>query len=347
MTEQDVAEVLERVRHITPNIAGKRVLITGSRGFLGRAFVKVFAAMGARVVAVDRYALANDMGAAKAERLPNVEQVDHDVTTPFPIHGRVDFILSLAAIASPVHYARRALDCFDVIVTGTRRMLELAETKNATLLLSSTSELYGDSGWGGGAMREHALGALDPWDVRGRAYDVPKLASEALASIFAERGSCDVRTVRYFNAYGPGLSRHDYRVMSKFAAAAIDGTPLQVHGSGEFPTRSFCYLTDAIVGTLLVLTSDERRPVNVGNPEEVSMRALAESFVLHGERITGNKLTVEIIDPPNAYKQQPRRRRPDVERIEALGFKPDVQLSAGVVRFLEWANKAYREEKTK
>lgn len=351
MTPNDLQEVVDRVEalEIADAFRGKRVLITGARGFLGRSFTAVFAALGAEVVALDRYDLAAELGAPRPQPLPNVEHVNFDVasTGGFPIYGRVDFVLPLAAIASPVHYARRALDCFDVIVNGTRSMLELAGAKGATLLLPSTSELYGDSGWSDGAMREHALGTLDPWDIRGRAYDVPKLCAEALASIFADRG-VKVQTVRYFNAYGPGLARGDYRVMSRFAAAAVDGGVLEVHGAGPIPTRSFCYLTDALVGTLLVMVKGDGRPYNVGNPDEVTVEALARLIAVHAERICGKAPEIRFVDAPKAYVKQPRRRRPSIERIEGLGYKPQVALHDGVRRFLTWANEAYREgEKSK
>ncbi|MDO8678276.1 MAG: NAD-dependent epimerase/dehydratase family protein, partial [Acidobacteriota bacterium] len=319
--------------------------------FLGQAFTEVFAAIGAEVIAIDRWALAAEMKAPRPKVHRNVENVDHDVTQPLPIHGRIDFILSLAAIASPVHYARRPLDCFDVIVKGTRNMLELAGLKGARMLLSSTSELYGDMRSGTVEMSEHQLGVLDPWNVRGRAYDVPKLASEALSSIFAERG-VDVRTVRYFNIYGPGLSRHDYRVMSKFAAAVVDGVSIPVHGYvvqgfGHVPTRSFCYITDAIVGTLLVLTSPEKRPVNVGNPDEVSMHSLADTFAAVGHEMTRKAQRIEHVDSPPEYTQQPQRRLPNIDRLRGLGFESKVPLREGVRRMLAWAIEAYAQEAQK
>lgn len=343
MTAKDLVEIIDRVDalDLRSAFAGKRVIITGSRGFLGQAFVSVFSTLCAEVIAIDRYGLAQEMGAALPVQLPGVEHVDHDVTKPFPVYGRIDYILSLAAIASPVHYARRPLDCFDVIVNGTRNMLELAGVKNATLLLSSTSELYGDPSGGSSEMREHALGALDPWDIRGRAYDVPKLASEALAAIFNANG-VKIQTVRYFNVFGTGLTRGDFRVMSKFAAAVVDGTPLQVHGFGDSTTRSFCYLTDAIVGTLLVLAKGDRTPYNVGNPQETSMRDLAFAFDNAGRALFNRTTDVVSVEPPSAYTKQPRRRKPDITRLSGLGFEPRVSLQEGVVRLLHWAQEAYQ-----
>lgn len=337
MTAADILEVVDRLSalEVAPAFERKRIIVTGSRGFLGRAFTRVFSALGAEVIAIDRYTLAAEMKAAQPEQLPNVEHVDHDVTKPFPIYGRVDYVLPLAAIASPVHYARLPLVCHDVIVLGTRNMLELAGAKGATVLLPSTSELYGDSGWSGTEMREDHLGVLDPWNVRGRAYDVPKLCAEALASIFAETG-VKVQTVRYFNVYGPGLSQHDYRVMSVFANAVVQGKPLTVHGYGDHPTRSFCYLTDALVASLLVLVKGDRRPYNVGNPEEVSMRMLAETFAAFSTS------KVEHVEMPAAYAQQPRRRKPDITKLRSLGFEPRISLGGGIVRLLDWAKEAYK-----
>ena len=338
MTPNDLNEVIDRLRtaSLFEPFEGRRVLITGARGFLGQAFTETFSALGAEVIAVDRYMLAAEMRAAVPTQMRGVEHVDHDVTKPFPLHGRLDYVLPLAAIASPVHYARRPLDCHDVIVKGTRNALELAGLKGATVLLPSTSELYGDSGWGGVEMREDALGPLDPWDVRGMAYDVPKLCAEAMAAIFDKAG-VRIQTVRYFNVYGGGLSRHDYRVMSKFAAAVADGTPLEVHGAGPWPTRSFCYVTDAVFASLLVLARGDRRPYNVGNPEETSMQDLAALFA----RLAPKGATVRVIETPEAYTRQPRRRKPSIARLQALGFEPKVPLEKGVARLLSWALPAY------
>lgn len=342
MVGQDLVEVLKRVEilGISERLFGfKHVVITGARGFLGSAFTHVFSALGSKVTAIDRYALAAELGAALPLRLPGVEHVDHDVTKPIEIPGPVDLVLSLAAIASPVHYARRPLECLDVITAGTRNMIELAERKNALFFLSSTSELYGDSGWEGHPMREEHLGVLDPWNVRGKAYDVPKLLSEALASIFTDR-KVTTRTVRYFNVYAAPMARGDYRVMTKFAAAVIDGKPLTVHGYGDFPTRSFTYITDALVGTLLVLARGDSYPYNIGNPEETSMRVLAQVFKEVGEKL-GRAVEITHEDPPPEYAKQPRRRIPDIQRLRGIGFTPEIPLRQGVERFLRWALEAY------
>ena len=346
---RDQAEILDRLTRLDLVSAfdNKRVIITGSRGFLGQAFVRTFAALGSDVVAIDRYALASELGAAPPVQLRNVEHVDWDVTkSDFPVHGAVHYILSLAAIASPIHYARRPLDCFDVIVNGTRHMAELAARKGATMLLSSTSELYGNpppsslEGAFGGST-ENQLAVLDPWrTVRARAYDVPKLASEALAAIFSD-ANVNMRTVRYFNIFGQGLVRGDFRVMSKFAASVVDGKPITVFGGG-FQTRSFCYLTDAVVGSVLALVKGDSAPYNVGNPAfECSMSELAEIFARIGNQITGKTIEVISVTPPDAYAHEPRRRRPNIARLSKLGFTPRIGVEEGVRRFLTWTLEHY------
>ena len=193
-------------------------------------------------------------------------------------------------------------------------------------------------------MREDALGPLDPWDIRGRAYDVPRLAAEALASIFGSAG-VEVRTVRYFNVFGPPLSANDHRVMSRFGVAAARGKPIVVHGCGPWPTRSLCYVTDAIVGTLLVLCSKERRPVNVGNPEEISMFDLANKVARVVADLGHPSPPVISEAPTGPYANQPRRRRPDITRLQGLGFEPRVTLDDGVRRFISWAMEAYQCDK--
>ena len=341
--KRDLEEILSRLAalDLVRSFEKKRILITGARGFLGQAFVRVFSELGNEVIALDRYTLASELGASPPEQLRGVEHVDWDVIeSEPPTYGPIHYVLSLAAIASPIHYARRPLDCFDVIVNGTRNMAELATRKGATMLLSSTSELYGDpppstlDGEFGGSTEAH-LAPLDPWKtVRARAYDIPKLASEALASIFSDMNA-QIRTVRYFNVFGAGMARGDYRVMSKFAASIVDRKPITVFGGGA-QTRSFCYVTDAVVGSLLALAKGDKMPYNIGNPAlEVTMLELARAFA----RLGGG--TVEYVTPPDAYQHEPRRRRPNITRLAALGFVPEIGTEEGVSRFLDWAREAY------
>ena len=334
--KRDLEEILSRLAalDLVRSFEKKRILITGARGFLGQAFVRVFSELGNEVIALDRYTLASELGASPPEQLRGVEHVDWDVIeSEPPTYGPIHYVLSLAAIASPVHYARRPLDCFDVIVNGTRNMAELSARKGATMLLSSTSELYGDPIVV--PSPENTIGRLDPWSVRGKAYDVPKLAAEALVAIFREM-ALKIQTVRYFNVYGNGLAEGDYRIMSKFASAVVRQVPLKVYGYGS-QTRSFCYLTDAIVGTLLVLARGDGVPYNVGNPEEVSVHALAEIFAKIGN------LTIEKHEAPKEYVEEPRRRCPDIARIASLGFTPSVPLREGVERLVTWAKEAYQQ----
>lgn len=339
MTPRDTTEVIERLRRaeLLSFFEGKRVLITGSRGFLGRAFVAVFAGIkGVEVVAVDQYALAHQMGAAPAKTYPNVEQVDHDVTKPFPIHGPVDLILSLAGIASPAIYKKYPLETLDVCVDGTRNMLELAQAKGARMLYSSSSEVYADPTVV--PTPEHFRGAINPHHPRAP-YDVSKLLGETLCWVFSHHFKVDARVVRYFNVFGPGLSVKDYRVMGRFASAIVNGEQTEVIGYGG-QTRAFTYLTDALVGSFFVLAKGDFGPYNVGNEKtEVSMRELAMAF--EARRPGGPKPFVTK-EPPPEYEREPQRRCPDTAKLRALGFTAEVALADGVDRFVEWALEAYR-----
>lgn len=331
MTRADTHEVVSRVglSRLQGRFSGRCVIVTGARGFLGRGFCAVLSAAGARVWALDRFDLAGKLGAAPPLDLPGVEYRDHDVTLPFEANGRVNEIISLAAIASPHHYNQMPLACAEVILLGTRNMLDLAERTGAGFFLSSTSELYGDPLVT--PTPEGALGRLDPWSARGMAYDVPKLCAEALTAIYSRRG-VKARVVRYFNVYGPPLPAADYRVMSRFAAASVNKKAFVLYGYGH-QSRTFCYVTDALVGSFLVLLGGDDRPYNVGNDvPEVSIRALAEMFCAVG----GENLIVTR-SPPTPYVQEPRRRCPDLTRLKSLGYKPTVDLKEGVTRFLAWA----------
>lgn len=313
-------------------------MLTGARGFLGHALTDVFCRIpGCRVFAVDRYALAESMGAAPARPDPQIEHVDQDVTKPLGIiPGPIDYILSLAGIASPAHYKKRPLETLDVGILGLRNMLDLARERKARILFSSSSELVGDPAIV--PTPETCVGAIQPMRPRS-AYDLTKLLGENLCWVYSTYFGVKATVVRLFNSYGPPMGPSDFRVMSRFAYNIVHGKPTTVFGDGD-QTRTFCYVTDTLFGILLALLDGELGPYNVGaEVPEISMTRLAELF----ERVSGRAWTIEHVSPPSEYLAEPRRRCPDLSKIKMeLGYVPEVSLEEGVHRFLAWTAKAYR-----
>jgi UDP-glucuronate decarboxylase len=353
MLASDIDEIVTRLHEhgIAEAFTGKNVVLTGARGFLGRHLVEVFARLPCKLIALDKYDLADKLGAGPA-RLKDrtepgmVEMVNHDVTEIFNPMARggvtgVDFILSLSGIASPVHYKTFPLETMDVSYFGTRNMLKLAIDYGAKILVASSSEIYGDPDPGHIPTSEDYRGNVDCRGERAP-YDEGKRAAETLCWIYARHRGAQVKVVRPFNCYGPGLSQKDHRVLSRFAGAIVSGRPLQVFGTGN-QSRTFCYLTDMLVGMLLVLVKGKAgEAYNVGNPyPEINVFHLA----LELEKVAGRDMEqfpIQFVPAPSQYVEEPQRRCPDITKLKNdTGYKPTVTLQAGLGRFLDWAEKNY------
>lgn len=345
MTPTDIQEIVQRARQagFEPHLRGKRVLVSGARGFLGRHFVAALSALGARVAAVDSWAWGAELRVQRHTPLVNVDYVNADITAPPPTliaGGHIDYILALAGIASPVWYKKHPIETFDVSVKGVRAMLDIALAQGSRLLFSSSSEVYGDPAV-----------VPTPESYRGNVscrgdracYDEGKRAAETLCDVYHRYWSVDARTVRYFNVYGPGLSQYDYRVLPTFVQKILKGERLGIYGTGV-QTRTFCYVTDAVFGTLRVLLDGEAGGVyNVGNESpEVSIIDLVTQLERLACRDMEQFHPVYVPSPPE-YADEPQRRCPDLTRLRALGYAPLVGFEEGLGRFLAWARTAYAE----
>ncbi len=341
----DIDEIVDRLGDEAKAFGGKTVLLTGGRGFLGRYFMEVFGALNRRVleqpvslVAMDNMITAGKEG-AQVPNLPNVEFIQHDVIQPFEWDRQLDYVIHAAGIASPYYYRAYPLETLEVAITGTRRMLELADQHDARLTFFSSSEIYGDPDPKHVPMAESYRGNVSCQGPRA-CYDESKRVGETLCYIFHGAKGTHTNTIRPFNVFGPGMQETDYRVLPNFASRIKGSLPLLVYGTGN-QTRTFCYITDAIVGFLLVvLKGVAGEAYNIGNPEpEISMVDLVKRI----EKVSSNTVAYDVVEYPDSYPaDEPNRRAPDIRKARLqLDYSPAVDLDDGLKRFLDWSDTVY------
>lgn len=345
LLSSDIEEIAERLGPTAQDLSGKTVLLTGGRGFLGRYFIEIVTLLNksvleepANLVVLDNFVTAGKDGARILER-DNVEMIEHDVIKPFSWDGSLDYVIHAAGIASPFYYQARPLETLDVGVHGTRNMLELAEAHNARFTFFSSSEIYGDPDPAHVPTPESYHGQVMCQGARA-CYDESKRVGETLCYIFHTTEGTKTSAIRPFNIFGPGMQETDYRVLPNFASRIKSDSPLHIYGNGN-QTRTFCYVTDAMVGFLLVILKGvPGEAYNIGNPKpEVSILQLAEYM----EKVLGRGLPKDIIKYPDSYPgDEPSRRCPDIRKARMhLQFDPQVDLEEGLRRFLTWTDKIY------
>ena len=299
-------------------------IVTGGAGFLGSHLCEALLAKGERVICIDNL----DTGS-----LQNVEHIDseaftfvlHDLTEPFFVDEPVDFVYHLASPASPIDYLRLPLHTLKVGSYGTHHMLGLAKLKRARFVLASTSEVYGDPQVH--PQPEEYWGHVNPIGPRG-VYDEAKRYAEALTMAYHRQQGVDTGIVRTFNTYGSRLRPHDGRAISTFLRQALQDKPLTVFGDGS-QTRSFCYVEDQIRGYVAMAESDIHVPVNIGNPDELTLLELAETVI----EVTGSKSEIVFEALPI---DDPQVRQPDITRAkQLLGWEPTVGLRDGLRMTIE------------
>ena len=306
-------------------------VVTGGAGFLGSHLCDQLVAEGLRVICVDNLETGS---------LHNVEHlrgdafrfVNHDITQRLEIDEPVEFIFHLASPASPIDYLRLPLQTLKVGSYGTHNALGLAKFKRARFLLASTSEVYGDPAVH--PQPETYWGNVNPIGPRG-VYDEAKRYAEALTMAYHRQQGLDTCIVRIFNTYGTRMRPHDGRAIPTFVRQALANEPLTVFGDGS-QTRSFCYVDDLIRGLILLARSGEHLPVNIGNPQEMTLLELAETVV----RVTGSKSEIVFEALP---VDDPQVREPDITRArQLLGWEPQVSLEDGLQRLLAGAQEPLR-----
>jgi UDP-glucuronate decarboxylase len=346
LLDSDIEEICARLAPVARPFAGKRILITGARGFLGRYFTDVFLRLNAtlldrpcEIIAIDNLVTSGQLG-SELPKEKSVAFVNHDIVKPFYPERPVDYVMHLAGIASPYYYRKWPLETLEVATTGLKNVLELAKASSARLLFFSSSEIYGDPNADHIPTKESYNGNVSSLGARA-CYDESKRLGETLIRIYHSHFGVSGMIVRPFNVYGPGMQKLDYRVLPNFAAKILSGEPVSVYGTGT-QTRTFCYVTDAITGFLQVLLGGQPgEPYNIGNPlPEISMLELVNTI---SSTMPELKVKHRVIEHPDTYPaDEPQRRCPDITKARLqVSYEPQVNLDDGLKRFFSWAKAHY------
>lgn len=312
----------------------KRILITGAAGFLGSHLCDRFIKEDYYVIAMDNLITGQLKNIEHLFKLENFEFYNHDVSKFIHVPGELDFILHFASPASPIDYLKIPIQTLKVGSLGIHNCLGLAKAKGARVLIASTSEVYGDPTVH--PQTEDYWGNVNPVGPRG-VYDEAKRFQEAITMAYHNFHGIETRIVRIFNTYGPKMRLNDGRVLPAFIGQALRGEDLTIFGDGS-QTRSFCYVDDLVEGIYRLLHSDYSYPVNIGNPDEISIADFAEEII----KLTGTNQKVIYKDLP---VDDPKQRQPDISKAkDLLGWEPKVDRSEGLKRTYAYFKSLSNEE---
>lgn len=302
----------------------KKILVTGGAGFLGSWLCERLVKEGNHVLCVDNYFTGNKRNISYLISNPYFEVIRQDICQP--LYVEVDEIYNLACPASPKYYQQDPIQTMKTSILGTFNMLGLAKRTGAKILHTSTSEIYGDP-------KEHPQsekywGNVNPIGIRA-CYDEGKRAAETLCFDYNRQHGIDVKVVRIFNTYGPRMAADDGRVVSNFVVQALLGRPITIYGDGN-QTRSFCYVEDMIDGLISMMNSNITGPINLGNPNEFTVKELAMQIL----RLTHSSSKIEYKDLP---MDDPKQRKPDITMAKnILNWEPNIQLNEGLIDTIDY-----------
>jgi UDP-glucuronate decarboxylase len=283
-----------------------RIMVTGGAGFLGSHLIDRLLQLGHEVICVDNYYTGRKQNISNHLQNANFEQIRHDVT--FPMYIEVDGIFNLACPASPIHYQNDPVQTLKTSVHGAINLLGLAKRTKARIFQASTSEIYGNPTVS--PQVENYWGNVNPIGIRS-CYDEGKRAAETLFFDYHRQHDVDIRVARIFNTFGPRMALNDGRVVSNFIVQALKNEPITIYGDGE-QTRSFCYVDDLIEGFIkLFFTEEVYEPINLGNPEPINMKQLAQEII----DLTNSKSKIKFLDLP---QDDPTNRKPDISKAKAI-----------------------------
>lgn len=306
-----------------------RVLIAGAAGFIGSHLCDRLLGEGHEVVAVDNFLTGSPRNLAHLKGHPRFTLIRHDIIEPLDAADPLDVIFHLASPASPKDYLEHPIETLRAGAEGSRNLLELALRKGARFLLASTSECYGDPQEH--PQRETYWGHVNPVGLRS-CYDESKRYAEALTMAYHRRHGLHTHIARIFNTYGPRMQHDDGRIVPNFIRQALRGEPLTVYGDGS-QTRSFCFVDDLVDGLVRLSRSQEHWPVNLGNPEEMTVLEFARRI----RALAGSRSDIVFEPLP---EDDPQRRRPDISKARAvIGWSPHIGVEEGLTRTIEWFRK--------
>jgi UDP-glucuronate decarboxylase len=301
-------------------------LITGGAGFIGSHLAEKLLSQDHEVIILDNFYTGQKSNLLRISSDPNFEVLRQDVTEPISLE--VDAIYHLACPASPVHYQKFPVQTIKTSVLGSINALELATRLNIPILLSSTSEVYGDPNIS--PQTETYWGNVNPIGLRS-CYDEGKRAAETLFFDFNRQYSTEIRVARIFNTYGPNMSPEDGRVVSNFIVQALKNNDITIYGDGT-QTRSFCYVDDLVEGLVRLMNNSDstQSPINLGNPNEISVLELAQKII---SMTNSNSKVIQLPLP----QDDPKQRRPDIDKAKKiLGWQPTIDLENGLIKTIEY-----------
>lgn len=300
-----------------------RCLISGGAGFVGSHLCERLLNEGHEVICLDNFFTGSKRNINHLLNNRNFELVRHDVTVPYIVE--CDEIYNLACPASPITYQKNPVQTIDTSLMGAINMIKLAVRNKARILQTSTSEVYGTPLEH--PQKESYWGNVNPIGIRS-CYDESKRCVETIFMDYHRQYGVDIRIVRIFNTYGPGMAQDDGRVISNFIVQALRDEEITIYGDGK-QTRSFQYIDDLIEGMILVMRSGSHSPINIGNPNEYTIIELANSII----EMTGSKSQIKYVKLP---EDDPTRRQPDITKIKKLGWEPRVSISEGLRRTIDY-----------
>ena len=302
------------------------ILITGGAGFIGSHLVEKFLSIGEKVIVVDNLLTGAIENLSLFNDNPNFIFMNHDVQHHIDIEMELDYVLHLASAASPKAYTEHPINTLKAGSIGTINTLGLAKAKNAKYLLTSTSEIYGNPKVS--PQSETYWGNVNPNGPRSM-YDEAKRFSEAAVSSYNRIYNLNTRIVRLFNTYGPKMKIDDGRVVTNFIFQALNGEDITIYGNGD-QTRSFCYVEDTLSGIIKAMDSESSEVFNIGNPNEITVKKLAEIII----KLTNSNSSLKFLELP---EDDPMQRKPDISKAEEfLNWSPKIPLEEGLLKTIDW-----------
>ena len=339
--KKDIEKILSDTADIVKHFSGKKILLTGGNGFLGKYFVEIFKNYNVflkkplKLLVIDNSFKKNELSKDK-----NIKFVKADISKNIKINFQPNIIIHAAGIASPFYYRKKPMETLEVAIEGTKNCLKIAKRNNSKFIFFSSSEIYGDPDKNFVPTKETYRGNVSSMGPRA-CYDESKRLGETLCYIYNNYFNLHTNIIRPFNVYGPGMGQKDYRIFPNFISNIKNNKSLKIYGNGN-QTRTYCYITDAMEGFLIVVSLGKSgEAYNIGNDKpEVSVKDIYKLL----QNITEKKIACEIVNHPKSYPDdEPQRRCPDISKARKhINYKPKIKLENGLKAFLNWASLNYK-----